>query len=600
MIRYSDISLRNKLIAVFGLSLIFIGGIIVTGLLSMMRMRDASKASYEEAIIEAQRLFKLEKDLEKNRRALLAMIVEPDRGRLTEHVRTIEAATKDMEDNFKAILDHKTHSEDKIAASLADMRSSWNEFRETRDKQIIPALLEGRRAGAVTLATGVQEMRFKKFIGVSEALVARKNEEARATQRHIDRLFSNSRMFFSLISFGGFLVATAALYYLSRDLNKRLKTITDAFARVRNGELDFKMQVCGRDELGAAAVDLNNMIRQLYEDRIMQQQAEFILKWHADESAKKVEELERLNSIIAATEKELSIKNSKLEESIGELKRANQKLVETRDQMIQSEKMATIGQLAAGVAHEINNPLAYINSNINCLKTIMDDLMEIVKIDTDLHRALFEGTLADCPGVFKRLEEFRKTVNFTELIEDINNINRESKEGIERIINIVRGLKDFAHTNRIEKQACDINKCIDDTIKLCWHEFKYKAEIKREFGDIPPVFCNSQQISQVFMNIIINAAYAIREKGEIRISTYLTGSEVFIEISDTGCGIPSEVIDKIFDPFFTTKPVGKGTGLGLSIAYGLVKEHNGSIDVESKPGEGTVFTVRLPVHQEFT
>lgn len=596
MIRFRDFSIKNKLFAVFGLSFIFMGGIIIVGLLSMLYMREASRLAYEESFVEAQRLFELEKDLEKNRRALLAMIVDSDRNRLPGHIQTIKAATKAVEDDFNYMLDNKGHSESEVTASLASMRLAWDAFRDTRDNEIIPAILGGRTVQATRLATGVQDIRFKKFIDISQRLVERENKEALAAHRYINTLFADSIMLYTLISIGGFSIVSAALIYLSRDITKRLKTVTDAFDRVRNGALDFKMEVSGKDELGAAASDLNKMVRQLYEDRVMLEQSETILQWYADESGKKVEELERLNSIITETKNDLDIKNISLEESVKELREMNQKLTETKLRMIQSEKMATIGQLAAGVAHEINNPLGYINSNINSLQTMVKNMLEAVRIDTDLHRVIFEGTLDDCPGVFRRLEELRKSFDFNAMLEDINNISMESEEGIGRILSITNGLKDFAHASGMEKQQCDINRCIDNTVKL-WFENKCKAEIKKDLGEIPSISCNPQQISQVLMNIIVNAAYAITEKGEIRIKTYALNGDVFIEISDTGSGMPADVIDRIFEPFFTTKPVGKGTGLGLSIAYGIVKEHNGSIDVKSKHGEGTMFTVRLPVQQ---
>ncbi len=171
---------------------------------------------------------------------------------------------------------------------------------------------------------------------------------------------------------------------------------------------------------------------------------------------------------------------------------------------------------------------------------------------------------------------------------------QESQEGVERIKNIVIDLKDFAHPSENKMQSADINKGLESTLNVVWNELKYKASVIRDFGPLPLVTCYPQQINQVFMNILINAAQSIDDHGEIRISTQAQDGFVMIRISDTGIGIPPENLSKIFDPFFTTKEVGKGTGLGMNVAYNIIQKHKGRIDVESTVGKGTTFTVRIP------
>ncbi|WP_051328342.1 ATP-binding protein [Desulfatirhabdium butyrativorans] len=299
------------------------------------------------------------------------------------------------------------------------------------------------------------------------------------------------------------------------------------------------------------------------------------------------EKIVTLNQRLQQTLAELNTKNETLEKTLSSLK-------ETQAQMIQSEKMASIGQLAAGIAHEINNPVGFVTSNMNTLGNYVEELKTMVMA---YRRALRDAADPQCPGglldgVFAGDAE--RDVDF--ILEDLPQLVQESREGLERIRKIVLDLKDFAHPGEDTLKLVDLNRNIDSTLNIVWNEIKYKAVVHKDYGDLPQVNCYSQQINQVFMNLLVNAAQAIAEKGEIRICTRAEGESVVVAISDTGCGIPPEQIGRIFDPFFTTKPVGKGTGLGLNVVYNVVCKHGGKISVESSPGKGTTFTVRLPVN----
>jgi two-component system, NtrC family, sensor kinase len=183
------------------------------------------------------------------------------------------------------------------------------------------------------------------------------------------------------------------------------------------------------------------------------------------------------------------------------------------------------------------------------------------------------------------------------ILTDIPNLINESSQGTARIRDIVVDLKNFAHPGKAEFISADISKNIESTLNVVWNELKYKATVLKDYGELPPVMCNPQQLNQVFMNILVNAAQAITDRGEIAIKTRHLDEHVEITIRDTGCGIPKANISRIFNPFFTTKEVGKGTGLGLNVAYNIVKKHNGTITVESQVGQGTTFIIKIPVHQ---
>jgi two-component system NtrC family sensor kinase len=264
------------------------------------------------------------------------------------------------------------------------------------------------------------------------------------------------------------------------------------------------------------------------------------------------------------------------------------KLQEVQAQLLQSEKMAAIGQLAAGVAHEINNPVGYVASNLNSLGGYVESLKKMLE------------TYAACepmlpPEQRAQIEERKKAADLGYLLDDVGNLVQEALEGTRRIRQIVQDLKEFSHVDAAEWQWSDLHKCLDSTLNVVHNELKYKAEIVKEYTDIPNVYCLPTQLGQVFMNLLVNAAYAIPEKGRITVRTGVKGEEAFVEISDTGAGIAPDNLPRLFEPFFTTKPVGKGTGLGLSVAYGIVKKHGGRFDVESTVGRGTTFRVWLPV-----
>ncbi len=286
----------------------------------------------------------------------------------------------------------------------------------------------------------------------------------------------------------------------------------------------------------------------------------------------------------------LEFKNFELETAQKELGQAYLQLKKAQSQMLHREKMASIGQLAAGVAHEINNPMGFISSNLNSLGKYvrrMGDYIESVD-------ALVKK---ESPQLWQQLEVSRKKQKIDYLIEDTADLISESLDGAERVRKIVLNLKSFSHVDAAEEQLVDINKCLEDTINMAWNEIKYKATLDRHFGEIPQVICRPQELNQVFMNILINAAQAIDKGGMISVTTSVSGEMLKIEISDNGSGIPEDIRTKIFEPFFTTKEVGKGTGLGMSISYEIIKKHGGEILIESEIGKGSCFTILLPLVQ---
>lgn len=273
-----------------------------------------------------------------------------------------------------------------------------------------------------------------------------------------------------------------------------------------------------------------------------------------------------------------------------EQRRLIHELEETHLQLLQTEKLASIGQLAAGVAHEINNPISFVHANLNTLKSWVRQLLEVIVAQEAVTGASAASMLAPVAHMAGELD-------LDYVRNDIMMLIEESLEGSMRVRQIVRDLRDFSRPSGDERALADLHAGLESTLNVVHNEIKYKAVVVREYGDLPLVECNAAQLNQVFMNLLVNAAHAIREQGTITIRTTCHGDSVSIAIADSGCGIPEEVMGRIFDPFFTTKPIGQGTGLGLSISHGIVEHHRGRIEVQSRLGEGSTFVVTLPVRR---
>lgn len=266
-----------------------------------------------------------------------------------------------------------------------------------------------------------------------------------------------------------------------------------------------------------------------------------------------------------------------------------QQLQRAQRQLLQAEKMAAIGQLAAGVAHEINNPIGYVFSNINTLAGYVNDLLRLIRA--------YEAAAPRTP----ELAALQRDIDIEFLTEDILALIAESQDGIDRVKQIVRALKDFSRVDDdSDFRQIDLHSCIDGALQVAANEIKYRATVVKDYAELPEVECLPSQIGQVLMNLLVNAAQSIDGQGQITVRTEQVGEGVQVAITDTGVGIAPQFLERIFEPFFTTKPVGKGTGLGLSISYSIVRKHHGWIRADSTLGQGTTFRFWLPLRQPAT
>ncbi len=346
---------------------------------------------------------------------------------------------------------------------------------------------------------------------------------------------------------------------------------------VADGNLDVQLKVSSKDEIGNLSQSFNIMTR--------------ALKAARDKTEEQAERLRLQWEVLRDTNNELEEKSKRLQQKNKELKEAMNTLKAMQAQLVDKEKMASLGQLTAGIAHEINNPINFVSSGVSPLKRDFQELKELLNRYARLH------TIKAVPEELEKIRAFRRRIDADFLMEEIDSLLNGIAEGADRTKEIVSGLRSFSRLDENVIKSVDLHEGIDNTLMLLWHKIKHRIEVKKEYGYLPQVECHPGKINQVFLNLLNNAVQAIENEGKIVIRTGMEDNTVCVSISDDGRGIGPEIINKIFDPFFTTKEVGEGTGLGLSISYGIIQKHHGSLTVESEPGKGSTFTIRLPLKQ---
>jgi len=361
------------------------------------------------------------------------------------------------------------------------------------------------------------------------------------------------------------LLVIVLTYSVARKITVPLNQLAEGARSLSAGGFAGRVTVGGHDEIAQLATSFNEMAESL------QQRSQELL------------ELNR------SLEEKVRERTSALEAANQQMEKAYRELKDTQFQLIQSEKMASLGQLVAGIAHEIKNPLNFIYGNTEFLRRYVERLQELV--------SLYEEKAALDPESASYIEEFRAAINYGFLKEDLSTLIANFEEGAKRIHNIIGDLRTFSRMESEDFRTADLHESIDLALSLLQNEYRGRIEIEKHYGVLPPVECHPGRLNQVFMNLLLNACQAIPGEGRISIETAHVDGLVQIDVADTGEGIDPAQLDRIFEPFFTTKPVGTGTGLGLSVSYAIIQQHKGTIAVQSEKGKGTRFTIRLPVRQ---
>lgn len=385
----------------------------------------------------------------------------------------------------------------------------------------------------------------------------------------------------SIAFFELFLVASFSFLlgtYLTRQLKALSRGAEDVMKALKSRDFDnVEVNVKGNDELSELAKSFNALVKSLKHELNINQQ-------HEDELQELNSQLEdKVNALTAA----LSAKNT-------ELLCVNLEMKETQQQLLQAEKMASVGQLAAGVAHEINNPIGFVTSNISTLK----DYISAYQLLVLQAKTLVKAELRENIEAHVVFQELLNKGDFDFINDDVDELLAESTEGLTRVTKIVEGLKLFSRVDADEKKMVDLNHCLKTTLNMVKNELKYDSDLETQFSTLPAVNINVGKLSQVFTNVLINAGHAIKATetfGKIIVSTEVVEKHVIVNVIDNGIGMSADTLSKIFNPFYTTKPEGAGTGLGLSISIGIIAEHGGEMTAESQVGKGTRFIIKLPI-----
>ncbi|HUW76990.1 MAG TPA: ATP-binding protein [Gallionella sp.] len=280
-----------------------------------------------------------------------------------------------------------------------------------------------------------------------------------------------------------------------------------------------------------------------------------------------------------------------------ELEQANAQLKSSQLALVQSEKMASLGQMVAGIAHEINTPLGYVQNNVAVGQELFQQIQSMIAsyealVDTLLDE---QATEADIAALMRQISAFRHDMNAREMLGEMHGLMEDSLYGIAQISELVLNLKNFSRTDAAATEAVSLNDCIESALNIGRNVLKDRVDVVKELGDLPRITCAPSQLNQVFLNLFTNAAQAMEGQGKLHIRSWSADNSVHVSVADTGKGIPEDVLTRIFDPFFTTKRVGEGTGLGLAITHQIITRHGGEIKVDSRVGEGTRFYIRLPI-----
>ena len=388
------------------------------------------------------------------------------------------------------------------------------------------------------------------------------------------------------LAFLEFILVGLCSYLLGSYLMSQLHQLHEGAKRLgdavkNNSYQDVFVPVRGTDELSELAEAFNQLVERLKEEHAQRQYAQ--------------DELKELNTLL---EEKVQDRTALLHQKNYQLQEANKDLKETQVQLLQAEKMASVGQLAAGVAHEINNPVGFVSSNIS---TLSEYVATYQMIFSQINAVLNEQDEGKRASALSELEKMLANQDMAFINEDITDLLSDSRDGLSRVAEIVKGLKLFSRVDSDHMQQHNINDCVRTTLAMVNNQLKYICTVETHLGKVPDVAMNVGKVSQVVTNLLINAGQAIEstgKNGKITITTCTAGKFVELRVEDTGCGIPSSHLDKLFNPFFTTKPEGQGTGLGLSISFGIAQEHGGTLSATSKEGEGSVFTLALPIDSD--
>ena len=489
---------------------------------------------------------------------------------------------------IKGIIDWGVDANGDFLSHLSENHSALMEIENAS----IELVNEGKESEAVTLLESdiyserkrIQEQYIEEYIARTnkehDDAIANSIRTVNFTMGNIRDLTKSSGKLITIFAIGALVLALGSGFLIARSIYLPLEKLKAATIEIGKGNLDTNIEIHSDDEIGRVAASFKKM---------------------TDDLKKTTTSIDNLRREIA--ERKKAEENAKI--ACEKLEKANIELKQIQSQQVQNAKLVSIGQLAAGVAHELNTPIGFVSSNFETLKDYVTKMQKMMQTYSELIGDINTMEKSELMDKVKLIKSNHNSMKIDYILNDIISLFNDSQEGIERVTTIVRTLRDFSRIDHLGNyDNYDINDGIKTTLIVANNEIKYHADVITDLGDVPPIICDAGQINQVLLNIIVNASQAIKsqekdKKGIIKVRTYATAEEVICEITDNGPGIDSENLSQIFDPFFTTKPLGQGTGLGLSISYDIIKvKHHGELFVDSSKGEGTKFTIKLPISRK--
>lgn len=541
----NPLKLRSKLYLSFGAVLMV--GTLVAALMLVMLIRSSS--SYKHVLETDRRVAELALIIQSN----TLRVSDSLRGRLLHPYGDFgERELQNLQESNEAL--HSSYALTRQLVTDQKLLSTLDKIEELDREQL--SRLEGRIIQAIEgqESAEAETLYFDEYIPArneQQQLLDQLNELASARiGKAVEQTGAQSRLV-GLIAVGLTLmligVGCVLSYYLTRSFERPIGKLMSTARKIAGGDLDHMLTLNRKDELGEMAEVLNQMVLNL---------------------------------------KHL---NGNLSRQVAWLRETKDQLAQAQGNLVKQEKMAALGQLVAGVAHELNNPISFVYSNTILLRDSYAQLQKLLEY--------YDQADAMPREIASRAATIKTEIDYDYLAGDISQALEDCHEGARRVRDIVLNLKTFSRLDDTEAQVADITEGIESTIKILGHFFRPdRVILHRQYAELPKIECFAGQLSQVWMNLLTNAAQAMGVKGELWITTSLEGDSIRVRVRDQGPGMSEEVMARIFDPFFTTKPVGEGTGLGLSIVHGIIERHGGTIQVESRVGEGTTFIVELPMN----
>jgi len=536
--RFKDIKLSVKLALEFGFILAIMAGANIFSIRRMAAIKSEIDEVTDNRLPRTLAIADLNLNIAALRLGQLQHVFTADpaagkrqRDMMSKLVDRIEK-NKDLYERLKDDSETRRFYSDEEKDLYAAFDRRWERYQDL-SFAFFKLLDDDQKQKALALLNGEAQEVFDAFSAEVAALVEVNKKDSAKAARRAEAEYRAARAITRTLSIITIVLSAFLVAWLARLIAVPVRQLVEAAKSVADGDLNARVNLDSKDEIGKLAQSFNLMTASLRE--------------------------------------------------------ARERMQKTQVQFVQSEKMASLGQLTAGIAHEINNPVNFVSANVGPLRR---DIAEILSVLDKYDEAVATHQLQE---KFQAVEKLKQELDLPYLKGEINDLLEGVQDGALRTSEIVKGLRNFTRLDEDERKPADINQGIDSALLMLKHQLKNRVEIIREFGALPPVMCYPGRLNQVFLNLLANAGQAIASKGQIFIKTFSDGDIVTISIRDTGTGMTPEVRQHIFEPFFTTKPVGEGTGLGLPITYGIIEAHDGNIEIYSEPGQGSEFVITLPV-----